>query len=622
MLFPSIFWRDDDEKTGVLGAIPSGLLSSDSYLAMHGFASLASHMRCRITNSSLGTHSNARYLSLSFDTLVNTLLRGRDSRVILHRGVETTDGGVTAKTNDKSLFDTDAIDSRPTVNKLAAAVAEEQCTYFLTLTANQKDHFGLGKLKEWMEGNEVMKEFIPSIDNAEGLQNEEEIRAALRQGSAVLMMRQWAKTASIFMNYLAKSNEEPLGAIAKIWWRFEFQDAEGNLPHIHSLIWLKRVLAGVDPKIALAEVLDRIRGSSFDLLRTEEVDALIQEGLLSDHVEAESVREHARRVLTHRCSNRCQRRYGPAEDETRCRVPHHGLLNPNPSQHTMRRVNIEHSEAAMEVLEILELYEFNNQSQRYELVSDLPDHENQLLLEALRATKHSPPAVAAEGPFSPCNGRLFAATMSSQNLCYVTGYFASRYLAKYVAKVDEHNRVYFGAVSKSANGISVDATFLHNTKVTGSAIVENERLNRRRDKSHPHGRAISQMESIMIMMGIPQVYTTIKFMHVPTCPLEERVGVSKVPFVTSTGQISDVSSNMIPALKVRNVDFPRKYQRNWPEWRRLSAMEEIMVKDAQLSSISVDAITVFSLPGFIETARLCSSVRRERMIFLAGLLWA
>jgi len=30
-----------------------------------------------------------------------------------------------------------------------------------------------------------------------------------------------------------------MGDVEHIWWRLEFQDSVGNLPHIHALIWLR-----------------------------------------------------------------------------------------------------------------------------------------------------------------------------------------------------------------------------------------------------------------------------------------------------------------------------------------------------------------------------------------------
>jgi hypothetical protein len=45
--------------------------------------------------------------------------------------------------NEEYFLSSDLVDSCPIVNKLAAAIAERQATYFYTHTCNQKDHFGV-----------------------------------------------------------------------------------------------------------------------------------------------------------------------------------------------------------------------------------------------------------------------------------------------------------------------------------------------------------------------------------------------------------------------------------------------------------------------------------------------
>jgi hypothetical protein len=90
-LFPSIFWSDGGfgEPGLILGAIPSGLLTDDKHLKNIGFASLSSHFKSRINNSSLGTSTNEKYISFAFDSIINLECRQNDTRMILHRGVNS-----------------------------------------------------------------------------------------------------------------------------------------------------------------------------------------------------------------------------------------------------------------------------------------------------------------------------------------------------------------------------------------------------------------------------------------------------------------------------------------------------------------------------------------------------
>ena len=63
----------------------------------------------------------------------------------------------------------------------------------------------------------------------------------------------------------------------------------GNLSHIHALIWLK------DGESEDA-TLDRIQGSTDDLIRPDEVDDLIQEGIIRDEREVIQVVEDASHI--------------------------------------------------------------------------------------------------------------------------------------------------------------------------------------------------------------------------------------------------------------------------------------------------------------------------------------
>ena len=53
------------------------------------------------------------------------------------------------------LYDTHSIDSRATVNQLAAANADKRCDYFFTYTCNQKDTLGVCHIWNWCESEEA-----------------------------------------------------------------------------------------------------------------------------------------------------------------------------------------------------------------------------------------------------------------------------------------------------------------------------------------------------------------------------------------------------------------------------------------------------------------------------------
>ena len=122
---------------------------------------------------------------------------------------------------------------------------------------NQSEHFGLAKLKQWLDSDEIVDQFCLRNDTtAMTRHNRQQL---IISGSAMFMLCQWMEISMIYMNYIAFSDEHPLGEVKHIWWRHEYQDTMGNLSHIHALIWLK------DGESEDA-TLDRIRGSTDILL--------------------------------------------------------------------------------------------------------------------------------------------------------------------------------------------------------------------------------------------------------------------------------------------------------------------------------------------------------------------
>ena len=585
MLFPSIFWKGNDKDGLIVGAIPSGLLAHDVTLRKHGIASIQSHVTSRITNTSIPTSSSVPYLCHAFDEMINLRCRQEDVRVVLHRGVTGTKTGVRLNGSDNRIFDTDNVDSRPVVNRLAAAVANREATYFFSHTANMKDHFGLAPIKEWIDSDEAVNRYC---SGGETLKERQEIRQALQQEAAVTLLRVWMEVSILYMNYITNSKEQPLGEVDNIWWRFEFQDSIGNLPHIHALIWLKD-----KPSPDKSEIEERIRGSIMSLIEPDEIDDLVAEGLLSCIGEEIEVQELTIRVLKHVCSSRCKRRIGPGDKDLRCQVPDNAQMSPDRLIHATAKIDVQHTAEAEAVLKDIGLF-----------VIEEGTGNLVLAIKSLVATTHYPPSDPSDGVISPCNGRLFVATRSNQNLKIATGYLASRYLAKYLALVDENNRVYVGAMAKDQNSLKLDTEFLHNTKVTGSAIQEAKRSAARRDRNHPTGRAISHMEMISVILGYDQVYTNLSFFQVPTVPFEERQAVErKRPYLRlkDEGVIPPHShpkgpedlepGNVIPSYKVRNIEKVGKL----PIWRRLSDVESLILRDQCLSPLNVDAITIFGI---------------------------
>jgi len=457
MMFTSLFWKDVFDGS-LVGAIPSALLTDARQCSRNGFASVTDHMKARIKNPSLLTSTDPRYVFHAFDCFANINLRGEDSRLILSRGFveRQSSGGVRA--NRSEYFNTDSIDSRPVVNKLSAAVAEETPTYFYTQSCNQKEFYGVQELKRWIDSPELKEQLLLAHPHASA-DELLELHDAITQASCVATVRNWMEVAEIHMQYISKSPEQPFGNVTKIWWRHEFQGDRGNLSHIHSLLWTD------DNDEAV--ILDRIRGSVAELIRQDEIHPLIAEGYFKDINDIHQIRDNARRFLFHHCDQRCLRRTGPGEDDFKCRVPSAILLNPVYTEHSRVVIEPHHSGAALDVLRDLNICHEESTTDHFMPLDD-----------RFLSERCYPPAMPGEGTMSPTNGRLFAYTGSQSNCQRTTGYFSSRYLAKYVAGLDENNVVYVAPGNCHAGSgdhhitpeLVLHTEIYHASKVTGSKI--------------------------------------------------------------------------------------------------------------------------------------------------------
>lgn len=85
-------------------------------------------------------------------------------------------------------------------------------------------------------------------------------------------------------------------------------------------------------------------------------------------------------------------------------------------------------------------------------------------------TRHIPPTNPQDDlNISPVDGKTFAACRSMQNIQCLT---ASGGLNKYIGKIDENNHVIIRAHAHDPGILISHATFLHNTKISSSAIME------------------------------------------------------------------------------------------------------------------------------------------------------
>ena len=139
--------------------------------------------------------------------------------------------GIRAK-NDSALLE--SIDSRQMVCNLSASQKFMKMDFFLTFTCNQREHFGTKPIKLWTDSDEWMKHF-PKVGNLKASEIKE-LKRALIQASAALVLRVWQEVCHLFLSYLKHSDSSPYKKAVAIFARHESQKDVGSLPHIHAML--------------------------------------------------------------------------------------------------------------------------------------------------------------------------------------------------------------------------------------------------------------------------------------------------------------------------------------------------------------------------------------------------
>ena len=593
LLFPDCFYLGIEDGS-ILGAFPTPLWNDDYTLKKFRIASLIDHARVRTRDPSLLCSTDPTYQFFQFDALVNLGLRGSDSRVILHRGLQglfpDKKDGPRAETSENVKFYGDTIDSKQSVHKLAAAVGEELPHYFYTQSCNQKMSRGLRRLRDWLDSEEAVckiKIRHPGLPH-------HMCRKALHESAASFILRSWIEVSHLWLQYIVDSCEMPLGKILKVWYRKEFQDLIAALFHLHCMFW---TADDIGTQEGLDKVLGRIRGCIADIIQLDEIEEYMVEQNLSYDVLLE-ILECAEKFLRHECHARCQvpvrgSNKGDSKEPVKymCKVPNNPLLTDKPQDHRFVEVQVEHSKEAMEILAELGLIEILN---AYDGESDV---KIKYLDPALSMIRHVPRCDRRDGIISPVGGKLFVLNPSAQNLQFPTGYSLLRYLTKYVTEVDAVATVHcFPPSPRNENKFRGNVEILNNTKIT-SVRKQNENAktsdvnNGKTRMLRPKGRLLSQTEALTMMWGEEVVTTNLEFIHLPTCAREYRATVElmKKEYKNQRRQPFDsLNFQGIPTEIVRKA-------KQFPPWRLMTDSQITLIQDELNASMKIDVITLFGI---------------------------
>ena len=140
-----------------------------------------------------------------------------------------------------------------------------------------KKHFRVKNIKNWVDSNQWQLHY-PDFHKL-SLFEKEEIHNVVIQSSATLTLRNWQETCALLLVYLRKSPSSPLKNMKTMFARYEYQKDVGNLSHIHFLAELNWSTMNAEEK---KFVKDMIRASVLDIVRTDEMQRFIDDGILDN----------------------------------------------------------------------------------------------------------------------------------------------------------------------------------------------------------------------------------------------------------------------------------------------------------------------------------------------------
>ena len=309
-----------------------------------------------------------------------------------------------------------------------------------------------------------------------------EVQDAMSQASSVLLLRNWKEVSKLFIDYIQKSPSSPFKRVGGIFTRYEYQKDVGNLSHIHLIL---QVLWDELDDQEQAFVQDLIRASNNEMVRPEEVEPLIEEGVFKNQEDWLDMQRDGEKFLPHICNERCKMRVssnGKPED-TKCRKINNNKISKDCTKDTFMELPQNWSKDCIDRLIMVGLAE---------VVSvDENDSVIQFNDSFFNPKRHIPHTMNTHDVnMSPVEGKTFSVCRSMQNIQMLTDCGGvNKYVCKYIGKIDEQNYVVMHVYGRGQ--LVTKGQFLHNTKITSSKKNEDNARRKRRDFNHPQGRAVS-----------------------------------------------------------------------------------------------------------------------------------
>ena len=164
----------------------------------------------------------------------------------------------------------------------------------------------------------------------------------------------------------------------------------------------------------------------------------------------------------------------------------------------------------------------------------------------------------------------------------------------HTTRFDKGNRCIVWADAQTGVALRAERQFIHNSKITSSAINEKKALSKSRQGNKPQGRYMGMPQMFHQLLGHSDIHTTLKFEQIESRPFEyratTRIKLDRNGNIIKKGgarKNNDVACEVSDSCLIREKLLPR--ERHFTEHQRL------ILQPPSASSASYDKITLFGL---------------------------
>jgi predicted GIY-YIG superfamily endonuclease len=571
-LFPRIFWSA--KSNSVFGAIPSFLLNCSQKPAT-GIATLDQHLYVRMRDGDILTSRENGYWHFVFDLRLNKALNRVPSNVVLKHGLELLYGNDVRDNfgtmTTESRFPMDEGEATKQVRELVSLLKKDKWTYFLTLTVNDMETPGV-------------REITRAIKRAAG--GDDKIERDLIDSYLPLTLRAWERFVKFLMQHLLLRNDEIVGKVKNLFYRFEFQGegAKGNKPHVHCGVTLEK-----EPdSTSCARICCSSRLFHTDAFGCD-YQTLLKAGIVYDEDDFRRWQAVVERVQQHDCSktqNRCMTAIN-AEGEKICRYRRQTPAPlPSDAHGWFESIATPYSDDVYELLKEMGL--------AWKTFDSTSHSEYWAVDDRIKAGKWHYAATQDEC-FLSTIPMLSVICRSATNVDMCDRKFQVGYLVKHMSGKEERELVDMDGTKDIVEPRVSTTEEYAREKMTACRNILPEK-----DKRKPQlGREISLNEVVWFNLGFRYTYCTADFVHVPTLPLENRAAVLKVSYLSrrETGNITVEETAPVAG----------RISAKLPGWRRFTAKQLLHIEDYIKSPYWCDATSLFNIrpPELLFIDSLC-----------------